>query len=170
MKLKRSTPGGGNRTGVVETFSSGINSTVPIAHSTAHKQRLARPWKATIGLRAKTSPKRWGYVVNITDGVTFVTFFGNTTLGDYQCAKLEAEFKGALEALRWFQHLSRKTPCEVRFSTEGFSTFMGEAECPSELKPLLNQLRKHYITAADAVAIDRERLALVAQEERRVAA
>jgi hypothetical protein len=46
-----------------------------------------------------------------------------------------------------------------------FIVFMGEAECPRVFKQLFDGVRRAYITLADAVTIDRERLALVSKRE-----
>ena len=108
----------------------------------------------------------WGYCVSITDGVTFVGFWGHATTGDRLHAQLEAELAGALTALEWLKHLDRQTPGEIRFSAVGFAVFMGEAPCPNVLKEQLDKARRAYITAGDAISIDRDRRALVTREER----
>jgi hypothetical protein len=125
------------------------------------KQASERFWTVETSFR----PKRREYLVSITDGVYFIGFFGKSLTRE---AKLESELRGALTALDWLRH-DRKTPAEIMFSEEAFSVFLGEEDCPRDLKSLLDQVRRAYITSADSVLIDRERHAIVSIE-RRVAA
>jgi hypothetical protein len=125
------------------------------------KQASNRFWTVETSFR----PKRREYLVSITDGVYFIGFFGKSLSRE---AKLESELRGALSALDWLKH-DRKTPAEITFSVEAFAVFLGEEDCPRDLKSLLDQVRRAYITSADSVRIDRERHAIVSIE-RRVAA
>jgi hypothetical protein len=132
-----------------------------IERKRSQTQVSARSWTVETSFR----PKRREYLVSITDGVYFIGFFGKSLTRE---AKLESELRGALTALDWLRH-DRKTPAEIIFSEEAFSVFLGEEDCPRDLKSLLDQVRRAYITSADSVWIDRERHAIVSIE-RRVAA
>ena len=167
MELKSEAPGVlVARAGADETICTASKSSGFGQDTTPELGRGASGWTVTFRIRAKANPRRWGYCVSITNGVTFVSFWGHATTGNRLYAQLEAELGGALTALDWLRHLDPRTPGEIRFSATGFSVFMGEAPCPHVLKPLLERARRAYITAGDAISIDRDRRALVTQEER----
>ncbi len=131
--------------------------------SKSERGRTARGWR----IKFRSHPRRWReFTVDITNGVTFVNFFGYAAQGNRLYAHLEAELKGALTALEWLQHVRPDTPAEIRFSAASFAVLMGEAECPRLFKQLLGEVRRAYIASADAVTIDRERHALVSKRER----
>lgn len=122
----------------------------------------------TRGWRVETlyRKKREEYIMSATNGTITFAVFGKVAQANQFYAQIEAEFRGAIDALGWIKHEAKKTPCEIRFSTASFAVFMGESPCPTLLKLLLDKVRRAYITSADAITIDRKRQALVSKEER----
>ena len=163
MRQDRRTPDEVALVGVQETSFAGLAKGGFDLDSKSERGRIARGWE----VKFRTHPRRWReYTVSITNGVIFVGFFGYAAQGNRLYALIEAELKGALTALEWLRHERAGTPAEIRFSAAGFAVFMGEAECPGLLRQTLDEVRRAYITSADAVKIDRERHALVSRRER----
>ena len=164
MRLKSKAPGVlAARAGADETICSAGNLTGFEADVNPKFNPYARGWLVTVRLRVRTN--RWEYFVSVTNGITFVGFWGHPTTRNRLYAQLEAEFRGAAAALDWLRHVGHGTPVEVRFSQVAFTVFMGEAPCPHVLKGQLDRARRGYIAAADSVRIERDRCALVTREE-----
>ena len=163
MRHKRRTPLRVATQGAHETNSfAGLAKGGFERNSKPTGQRHARGWRVETQYRAR----RAEYVMAANDGITFVTFFGKTIASNHLCAQLEAELRGAIEALNWPRHITTDTPCEIRFSSCAFGIFMGEEECPHELRQLLDKVRRAYLASSDAIRIDRQKQALVATKER----
>ncbi len=131
---------------------------------------FTRPWEVKIRTRPRFNHRGYEFNATATNGLMEVGFCYGRILCFHPHARIEGELRGALGALDWLKHITRRSRGQIVLSPDAYSLITGEEACPLQLKATRDRLLARYIAARNVVIKCAGASPTLPVEERKVAA